>query len=75
MKRESSSLVEERAAGSSAATRTRPPVPTPERFRLRMKSEATFTPFCFMALKDRRPAKEAEAAASRATFSFTDHST
>ena len=75
MKRESSSLVDERAAGSSAVTKTSPPAPTPERFRFKIKSEATLTPFCFIALKARRPEKEAAEAASSATFSLTDHST
>jgi len=64
----------ESAPGSSQWTSTMPPL-VPERATCSRKSEATFTPFCFMAQIDRRPAIEAAKATSTATFSFTDHST
>jgi hypothetical protein len=71
--RESCSLVLESAEGSSQAASTNPAL-VPVRFRFIRKSEATLTPFCFMATIARTPAKEAAAATSIATFSFTDHS-
>ncbi len=72
--RDSPSLMLERAPGSSHGMRTMPPrVPDPA--RCRRKSEATFTPFCFITARPRRPANEAAAATSRAIFSFVDHST
>jgi hypothetical protein len=37
-------------------------------------SAATFSPTCFMATAERRPAMEFASAVSQATFSFTDHS-
>ena len=74
MGRESCSLVLDRPAGSSQITSTRPAL-VPVRLRFIRKSEATLRPFCFMATMARTPANDAAAAASRATFSFTDHST
>lgn len=38
-------------------------------------SAATFSPTCFMTAQERAPVKEAAAATSKATFSFTPHST
>ena len=38
-------------------------------------SAATLTPTCFMMAQARFPVKDAAAATSKATFSFTPHST
>ena len=70
----SSSFVLEMPDGSSQLTRTNPPL-VPERVKLVKKSEITLTPFCFILTIARQLAKEAAVAASKATFSLTDHST
>ena len=69
----SCSFCEENIPGSSAASMTRPPE-QPARAMLMSGSAATFTPTCFIVTRARLPAMDRPRAASRATFSFTDHS-